>query len=289
MTQAAIAALGDISGTAYWIARYRALETERGAPLFRDPWAARLAGDRGRAIVEHLPAAKSYAWVFVMRTVILDRIITTQLTRGGCDTVINLASGLDTRAFRLELPRDVQWFDVDNAAIHEHKRGVLHGAAPHCRWEAISADLNDDGRRRALLAELGARGKKVLVITEGLLQYLTDTQVTTLARDLHDVPAVHTWVFDLNTPAVMGLVKRLWNPSLRAVNAPLQFGPKEGTEFFRASGWREAERVALSSEAMQHHRLPLAVRLFYAFHLVLSPDTYNGLCATGIARLEREA
>jgi O-methyltransferase involved in polyketide biosynthesis len=43
----AAAVLRDVSDTALWFAMDRARETERRHPLFRDPYARRLAGERG--------------------------------------------------------------------------------------------------------------------------------------------------------------------------------------------------------------------------------------------------
>ncbi len=42
----------NISDTARWVAVYRAMETERRDAIFRDPYAGRLAGDKGQAIVD---------------------------------------------------------------------------------------------------------------------------------------------------------------------------------------------------------------------------------------------
>lgn len=44
--------LRNISDTARWVARYRALESERPDAWFRDPLAKRLAGERGERIAE---------------------------------------------------------------------------------------------------------------------------------------------------------------------------------------------------------------------------------------------
>src|SRR4030095_11149477 len=44
--------LRNISDTAHWVAFYRALESERPDALFRDPFARRLAGERGARITE---------------------------------------------------------------------------------------------------------------------------------------------------------------------------------------------------------------------------------------------
>ena len=44
----------DVSDTARWVAYYRGLESERPDALFHDPWARRLAGERGRQMAERM-------------------------------------------------------------------------------------------------------------------------------------------------------------------------------------------------------------------------------------------
>jgi O-methyltransferase involved in polyketide biosynthesis len=43
--------IGNVSDTARWVAVYRAMETARPDAIFRDPFAERLAGERGLEIV----------------------------------------------------------------------------------------------------------------------------------------------------------------------------------------------------------------------------------------------
>ena len=58
----------NVSDTALWVAVYRAMETERSDALFHDPYARRLAGERGQAIVDAMPRGKSMSWPMVVRT-----------------------------------------------------------------------------------------------------------------------------------------------------------------------------------------------------------------------------
>ena len=44
----------DVSGTALWVAYFRARETERADALFKDPYAERLAGEQGFQIANTL-------------------------------------------------------------------------------------------------------------------------------------------------------------------------------------------------------------------------------------------
>ena len=48
-------AIENISDTARWVAVYRAMETARPDAIFRDPFADRLAGRRGREILDEMP------------------------------------------------------------------------------------------------------------------------------------------------------------------------------------------------------------------------------------------
>ena len=71
--------------------------------LFRDPFARKLAGERGEQIAKDLLAGQRYEWPYTARTVRFDQIITEQIKQG-TDMVINLAAGLDTRPYRMDLP-----------------------------------------------------------------------------------------------------------------------------------------------------------------------------------------
>src|SRR5205807_9545136 len=106
----------NVSDTALWAAVYRAAETERPDALFRDPYARRLAAERGRQIAESLPAAIRADWAWVGRTYLFDQLIAEQL-RQGVDMVVNLAAGLDARPYRMDLPSSLQWIEVDLPGI----------------------------------------------------------------------------------------------------------------------------------------------------------------------------
>jgi len=238
---------------------YRAMESERPDALFRDPYARRLAGPRGEQIMSSLPKAKSFAWPMIVRTVVMDEIIQRAIARDGVQTVINLAAGLDARPYRLELPRALRWIDVDLPAMQTYKREALAAETPRCALEWVPADLADGTARRAVLARVAAEPGPVLVITEGLLIYLEPAQVGALARDLHACRPLVWWVTDLAAPILVKRMERTWGQSLAAGGAPFKFAPAEGTAFFDAFGWHEAEFRSTWEESLRLHRtLPLA-------------------------------
>ena len=115
-----------VSDTARWTALHRATESARPDALFRDPLAERLAGEHGRAIVARVPRTTRNGWWLVARTKIIDDAIAEAIT-DGCDRVLNLAAGLDTRPYRLDLPPDLTWVEADLPALLANQQKTLVG------------------------------------------------------------------------------------------------------------------------------------------------------------------
>lgn len=283
----AVDAVGNISGTAFWVARFRALESQHSRPLFNDPWAERLAGERGAQIVRQLGYADRVGWSVVVRTAILDRVILAAMAEG-FDTVINLAAGLDARPFRLDLPAELRWVEIDKPEIIDYKRSVLKDAQARCDVQWLAADLSDTAVRRAVLGDVADEARKALVITEGLLVYLDPAAVTALAQDLHRNAAMHTWLFDMASADGLAQARRMWNRKLENVNAPLRFGPAEGTDFFAPYGWREAEWISYLAEGTRLGRYAPPIGFLYLVLRYLPARQRARLDRlVGIARLER--
>jgi methyltransferase (TIGR00027 family) len=249
------ARIENISDTARWVACYRAIESQRGDALFHDPWAGRLAGERGRAILEGMPRGRSWGWPMVTRTAVMDEIV-LRLVRAGTDTVLNLAAGLDMRPYRLDLPASLRWIEVDLPAILAEKEAMVAAEKPRCALERIAADLADPAARRDVFARAGGPGRRVLVITEGLLIYLEREAVATLARELAALPGARQWLIDLASPQLLQWMARGWGSQVERGGAPFRFGPAEGTKFFEPEGWREAEYRAIFEEARRLKRAP---------------------------------
>lgn len=229
----------NVADTARWVAYYRAMETERKDAHFRDPYARRLAGERGQAIVAGMKHGRRMAWPMIVRTTVMDEIITRSINAEGVTCVLNLAAGLDARPWRMAVPADLAWFDVDQAEMVDLKTSELAGEKPRCKYEAITADLKDASVRQSVLARVGGLGRKTLVITEGLLVYLPEAAVEELARDLHAQPSFALWLTDLASPALLKWMAKDWGKTTSAGGAPFIFGPADAPGWFAGRGWRE--------------------------------------------------
>lgn len=119
------AIMRDISDSALGVAVERARETKRKRPLFRDPYAGRLAGERGRRIARETRNRLISAGV-VVRTAVFDELILQTVKRNGAACVLKLGAGLDTRPYRLDLPGDLRWVEADLPDL-DHKAKLLMG------------------------------------------------------------------------------------------------------------------------------------------------------------------
>ena len=251
----------DVSDTARWMAVYRARESEREDAVFRDPFARALAGERGEQIARALTFGDDNAWSFVARTWLFDRFV-TRLVQHGADMIVNLAAGLDTRPYRMALPRELRWVEVDLDDILDYKEAILGDARPVCELERVRLDLSNDDGRRGLFADLGRRAKRIAVIAEGLVIYLMPDAVRQLADDLAKPPAFQHWALDLASPGLLETMKQSAGSAMNDAGAPFLFAPPEGPPFFSAHGWQPVEVRSLLKTAAKLERLPLALRMF---------------------------
>ena len=106
-----------VGNTALWIAAVRAAEAENPKPRFVDPYARLLAGKEGAEIFEVAIASgwffvpkeaskKAQVDLFTMRSLHFDNFALAA-TKQGIQQVVIVASGCDTRAWRLEWPESV--------------------------------------------------------------------------------------------------------------------------------------------------------------------------------------
>src|SRR5258708_37671595 len=121
--------VSNVSDTARWVAVYRAWESERPDALLSDPLAGRLAGERGKAIAALAPRMTRSGWPQVVRTKLMDDLILASVQEG-CNCVLNLAAGFDTRPYRLALPASLSWIEADLPGIMEEKDQLLAGEKP---------------------------------------------------------------------------------------------------------------------------------------------------------------
>src|SRR6201993_2186268 len=180
----------SVGSTAVMVAAARAVETERSDALIRDPYAKLLVTNAGAGVlweamldpdvaakVEALDAEsaaqlehmRSYQAV---RTNFFDTYFADAVAAGIRQVVI-LASGLDSRAYRLEWPAGTTVYEIDQPQVLEYKSTTLaaNGATPSADRRAVAIDLRQDWPA-ALRATGFDPAARTAWLAEGLLMYL---------------------------------------------------------------------------------------------------------------------
>ena len=226
-----------VSDTALMVAACRALETARPSGIIRDPFAERLAGSRGLAIARAFSGLELMCFGIAARTFFLDELVTTTIAGHSIATVLSIGSGLDARPWRLDLPPELRWIEVDFPDMLDYKSALLEAERPHCRLERLAADVTDPAQRNAVFAAAG--DAPALMITEGLLMYLPAGAVEALAVDSPRASGVRYWMMDTTSQA---FAKRVHMASYQSI---------ENVRAARPSGGRR-DRRARAAKRMDH-------------------------------------
>jgi methyltransferase (TIGR00027 family) len=242
----------------------RAVESRRRDRLFDDPYAASFVAaapavfdreNRGAAAFAGGVSAKAASfWTqAVIRTRFFDDYLLAAAGAGVRQAVL-VASGLDTRAYRLAWPDGVRLFEVDQPDVLAFKREVLQrrGASAQCEHRMVPADLRGDWG--FALAEAGLRPDEPTVwLLEGLLIYLTAGEAEHVLSTVHQLSAVDSVAAfeagDFPTDSARDL------PSIAEYADLWKGGLADPTGWLAATGWRITEYAAADVAARygRHH------------------------------------
>ncbi|MGP4020664.1 class I SAM-dependent methyltransferase [Saccharopolyspora sp. 5N708] len=180
----------------------RALDGRSKKPILGDRAAAEAVGriDYDWAKVAR-PGVAGNRFGVALRAKQLDEWAVDFLRRNPEATVLQLGCGLDSRAFRLDRPSGVRWFDVDLPDVIELRRELYPEPEG---YRTIGMSATDP----AWLAEIPTE-QPVLIIAEGLLMYLPTHEVELLLRRLTDRFSTGELIFDGVAPSAARMTQWL--------------------------------------------------------------------------------
>lgn len=210
----------------------------------------------------------------VTRTTALDRLIRSAINKG-IDTVLNLGAGLDTHPYRMSLPENLQWIEVDFPSTVNYKNEILKEESPVCNLRHIAADLSDKHQRLSLFKQLGSETKRALIITEGVIGYLSNEDAEGLAYDIFNIFTFCYWLMDYS----QGRMRK--NRMSKKVNKKLKhshwiFNESDPIQFFGKTGWKLEENIYVLDEADRIGR-SVPLKFPYSIAMKLFPKTIRGL------------
>jgi methyltransferase (TIGR00027 family) len=197
----------SVGSTAVMVAAARAGETERENPLIRDPYARVLVAGAGTGVWESLldddfsaqvaEVDAEAAAIFehmgnyqAVRTHFFDAFF-AQASAATIRQIVILASGLDSRAYRLDWPAGTTVYEIDQPKVLEYKAATLasHGAQPSAQRREVPMDLRFDWPK-ALRAAGFDPSVPTAWLAEGLLMYLPAEAQDRLFEQITELSAV---------------------------------------------------------------------------------------------------
>jgi len=247
--------VGEASRTAEYMALFRALESARspGERLFEDRDAARFLRPRLQAVAHaaRTPALRAAILAYidrrwpgprlsgVVRTRVIDDFVVAALA-AGCEQLLLLGAGYDTRASRLQPARGAAVFEVDHPATQARKRATMGERAAHVRY--VPVDFERDPLAPALERCGFDRGRRSCVLWEGVFSYLTPEAIDQTLSALVDLCAATSRILityldqraldfpDSYPPAWIGVVNEVGEPFRTGL------APERAPTFFAARG-----------------------------------------------------
>ncbi|HEV7362072.1 MAG TPA: class I SAM-dependent methyltransferase [Mycobacterium sp.] len=180
----------SVGSTAVMVAAARAIETEQPDALIHDPYARLLVNNAGSEIlweamldpevvakieaIDEESAARIHHMrgYQAVRTHFFDAYFADAVAAGIRQVVI-LASGLDSRAYRLDWPAGTTVYEIDQPQVLDYKSSTLaeSGATPSADRREVAIDLREDWPA-ALRAAGFDPAQRTAWLAEGLLMYL---------------------------------------------------------------------------------------------------------------------
>lgn len=261
-----------VGRTALVTAAMRAAETSRPDAIYRDPYAAALAGELGPALLAELLGAASPVSAprtlssthaagrrdyNAIRTRFFDDYLRAATQQPGMHQIVVAGAGMDARAYRMSWPDGVRYFEVDRPAVLDYKRERLVAAAPKADHRAVGADLASPSWPAALVAAGYRPEQPSAWLLEGLLFYLPEAGVHRVLGQAAELVAPGSRIAaDVVNTAALTL------PSLRRLldvfarwGCPWEFGCDEPEKLFDQHGF-EAEVAQPGDPGAEFGRWP---------------------------------
>jgi O-methyltransferase involved in polyketide biosynthesis len=260
---------GSVGWTNVCTLYLRAYESRSQQPILGDTAAAeavdRIDYDFARLHKAVRPWGNQF--LVALRAKQLDTWAADFLRRNADAVVLHLGCGLDSRAFRLDVPPGVQWFDVDVPDVVDLRRQLF---TERTGYTTIGSSVTDPGWLDQVPTDQPA-----LIIAEGLLMYLRDNEIRDLLQRLTDRFSTGELLADLVSP---------WAP--RFSNSPLlakvatagitKFGSHDGHELVE---WIPRLQLVEGTAFLDPAKIPLTPQrlIFRAFCAVPAVRNYDRL------------
>ena len=224
------------------------------------------------AMLDYDFAQFKHAWAsyygVLARAKTIDAQIRKFLAAHPGSVVVSVGSGLDTRFSRVD-DGSVLWYDLDFPEVIAWRKQLFEG---NPRVHCIAKSALDPSWTQ----DVETDGRPLLIVSEGVLMYLDESDVQRFLHILTDGFAAFTAYFDLISTYTQKQSKR--HDMIKNMNAPFRWGVKDGSEVVRLEP--RLRQIGLINFTDEMRRLlpgwkKLFIPIFYLVNNRLGMYTYT--------------
>ncbi len=237
----------------------RAIQSQWQNPILRDPWAEEAMRHIDYDLSKQLTGVAGWPiWrdigptIIATRAATFDMLTSRYLADRPAAVVLQVGCGMDSRAFRVNCPATVEWFDVDYPDVIDLRRQLFpkQGAAYH----QIGAPLDN----LHWLDDV-PRDRPGLLVAEGVLHYLSEAEVKALLNAVVAHFPSGQLIFDICNTMI---VKRAGS-NVGGSGATYKWGLDEPQDIKQLEPKLELVKEYSMHELVAFSRFPLWVRALY--------------------------
>ncbi|MCR6487772.1 class I SAM-dependent methyltransferase [Amycolatopsis sp. OK19-0408] len=236
------------------VLRAKALDTRLPDPILGDEYAERAMRQLDPGYDRRPFGAGQLGLVAVVRAKAHDDWARDFLAGHPDAVVLHLGCGLDARVLRLDPPGTVEWYDLDYPAVIALRRQILPSREHATLIGSSVTDLT--------WLDRVPRGRPVLVVAEGLVPYLAETDVRRLLTAVVD--AFPAGQVQLDTVSVRAWRTSGWDPALRRYGTRFRCGFDDPAEL---AGWHPrleyVDEAPMNDSPVLMAKAPATVRRVY--------------------------
>jgi methyltransferase (TIGR00027 family) len=235
-----------VSVTAYWTLAARHADATGPRPVANDTYAERFMDDDARAVAERFSALKRPFQSFPVRHRVIDDMLREELGRDRRARIVVIGCGFDTRSYRLDGGR---WVEVDEPELLAIKEARLPAAEARNPLERVPIRFREESLEATLTPH--ATGERVVIVLEGILGYVTDSDRRALVTTLVRLFPHHAVVCDLLTKRFLARYARGLVRFLREIDAEFSASSDHPEALFHELGYRTAACVSIPERAAE--------------------------------------
>ncbi|MBK8026495.1 MAG: class I SAM-dependent methyltransferase [Chloroflexi bacterium] len=230
----------------------KAVGSRGPSPIFDDAKAQEILS-RVEYDFARLNVPRKTAITLCLRAAKLDAYTNEFLAQNAGGLVIHLACGLDSRCVRVR-HEGAEWVDLDLPKVIELRR-KFYPEGPGYRL--IASSVTD----HAWMDSVPATGRRVLIVAEGLLMYLSETEVRALVLRLQECYPGCELVCDVFSELTARRIAA--HPSLQKTGAVVQWGIDEARDIERWGQGIQLREEWFFSQSEAVSKLGLGYRLAF--------------------------